>query len=344
MIIIMKPKASDADIKNVVDTLSTRGFKTVLNKGDVQAVIAAIGDKPAESTDEFQLMDGVRSVQRIQVPYKLVSRDSKHTDTVVELKNGTKIGGNNKTVMMAGPCSVESEEVIMEIATFVASKGATILRGGAFKPRTGPRGFEGLGEEGLKYMRSAADKNNMAVISEIMDANDLDMMCDYVDILQVGARNMQNFSMLNKLGKANKPVLLKRGMAATIDEWLLAAERLMHHGCEEVIFCERGIRSFDSKYTRNVGDLCTIPLLRKLSHLPIVFDPSHATGAWGFVPPMTKAAVIAGAHAVIVEAHSNPAKAFSDGPQSLNFERFEKLMTELDPLYEHAAHMLSTGI
>lgn len=335
MIVIMKPKASQKQIDNVVDTLKTRGFKTVLNKGDVQTVIAAIGDKPAEMIDEFQLLDGVRSVQRIQVPYKLVSRDSKHEDTVITLPNGTKIGGKNDPVIMAGPCSVESQEGIMEIATEVAKRGATVLRGGAFKPRTGPRNFEGLGLKGLQYMREAADKNGLAVITEVMDSEDIDMIAEHADILQVGARNMQNFSLLNKLGqhKVNKPVLLKRGMAATIDEWLLAAERLMHHGCEEVIFCERGIRSFDSKYTRNVADITAIPLIKKLSHLPIVFDPSHATGAWGFVPPLSKAAIVAGADGLIIEAHSNPAKAFSDGPQSLTFERFAELMEELEKLY-----------
>ncbi len=340
MIIIMKPDASPKQIDNVVDTLKDHGFKTVLNKGDVQAVIAAIGDKPAESTDEYEVMDGVRSVQRIQVPYKLVSRDSKHEDTVITMPNGAKIGGKNKCVVMAGPCSVESEEGIMEIATFVASKGAQILRGGAFKPRTGPRGFEGLGEKGLKYMRAAADKNNLAVVTEVMDASDIELIAEYSDIMQVGARNMQNFTLLNKLGSCGKPVMLKRGMAATIDEWLLAAERLMHNGCQDVMFCERGIRSFDSKYTRNVGDICAIPLLRKMSHLPIVFDPSHATGAWGFVPPMAKAAAIAGAHSLMIEVHPNPSKAFSDGPQSLTFDSFETLMSELEEVFPLAAKNL----
>ena len=332
----MKPEATKKQIDYVVEVLDEHGFKTVLNQGDVQTVIAAIGDKPAESTDEFQLLEGVRSVQRIQVPYKLVSRDSKHEDTVITLKNGCKIGGDNPCAIMAGPCSVESEEGIMEIATFVASKGAKILRGGAFKPRTGPRAFEGLGEKGLKYMRAAADKNNLAVITEVMDSADIDLICEYSDILQVGARNMQNFSLLNKLGKCGKPVMLKRGMSATVDEWLLAAERLMHHGCEEVIFCERGIRSFDAKYTRNVGDMAMIPLIQKLSHLPIVFDPSHATGVWSFVPPMAKAAMIAGANGLMIEVHPRPEKAFSDGPQSLRFNSFEELMKELTALAPHA--------
>lgn len=330
----MKPSASQEQIDNVQSILTDRGFKTVLNQGDVQTVIAAIGDKPAESIDEFELLDGVRSVQRIQVPYKLVSRDSKQDDTVITLKNGTKIGGDNPFVVMGGPCSVESKEGIEEIAAHIAKCGATILRGGAFKPRTGPRAFEGLGLEGLKYLREAADKHNLAVITEVMDTADIDMVADYSDIMQVGARNMQNFSLLNKLGKCGKPVMLKRGIAATIDEWLLAAERLMHHGCEEVMFCERGIRGFDAKYTRNVTDIAAIPLIKKLSHLPIIFDPSHATGVWSFVPPIAKAGLVAGAHGFIIECHPNPAKAFSDGPQTLTFDRFEKLMNNLRKLYD----------
>lgn len=339
MIIIMKPMAKEEQIQNVVGILKDRGFKTVLNKGDVQTVIAAIGDKPAESTDEFELLDGVRSVQRIQVPWKLVSRDSKQEDTVIKLKNGALIGGKNKPAIMAGPCSVESREGILEIAECAAKNGAQILRGGAFKPRTGPRNFEGLGKEGLDYLREAADKYNLAVITEVMDSEDIEMIAESADIMQVGARNMQNFSLLNKLGKCGKPVMLKRGMSATIDEWLLAAERLMHHGCEEVMLCERGIRSFDPKYTRNVADITAIPLLKRLTHLPIIFDPSHATGRWSFVPPIAKAGLVAGAHGLIIEMHPTPAKAFSDGPQTLTFERFEKLNKQLDKLYELVSTM-----
>ncbi len=325
MIIIMEPGSSDKQIENVINQIHERGMKTIVNKGVVQTVIAAIGETSKYSTEQFETLDGVRKVERIQVPFKLASRDSHHSDTVVTVRGNIKIGGDNPPVLIAGPCSVENQENLLAIAKVAKECGAKILRGGAFKPRTGPRTFEGLGKLGLEFLDVARKETGLAVVTEIMDARDLDMVSEFTDILQVGARNMQNFTLLNEIGTTNKPVLLKRGLAATIDEWLLAAERIMDKGNSQVILCERGIRTFDDKYTRNTADIAAIPVIKKLSHLPIIFDPSHATGKWNLVSPLAKAAVIAGAHGLIIEVHPEPEKALADGPQTLNFDNFRTL-------------------
>lgn len=332
MIIVMKPGATEEQVENVVKHVTDLGLKTVLNRGVVQTVIAAIGDTASWSLDQFETLDGVRKVERIQVPFKLASRDSQHNDSVITIGKNLKIGGNNEPILIAGPCSVESEEIILTIARIAKECGAKMLRGGAFKPRTGPRTFEGLGKEGLELLSKARKETGLAVVTEVMDARDLDLVCEYSDMLQVGARNMQNFTLLNEIGKTNKPVLLKRGLSATVDEWLLSAERIMDKGNSKIVVCERGIRTFDNKYTRNTADIAVIPVIKNLSHLPIIFDPSHATGKWNLVSPLAKAALIAGAHGLIIEIHPNPEKALSDGPQTLNLENFKKLTVEIKKL------------
>lgn len=334
MIIIMEPGATDQQINNVIEHINILGMKTVLNRGVVQTVIAAIGETPKYSTEQFEILDGVRKVERIQVPFKLASRDSHHNDTIVTVGKNVKIGGNNPPVVIAGPCSVESEEILLSIAKVAKECGAKMLRGGAFKPRTGPRGFEGLGKLGLEFLAVARKETGLAVVTEIMDTKDLDLVCEFTDMLQVGARNMQNFSLLNEIGRTNKPVLLKRGLSATIEEWLLAAERIMDKGNSQIVMCERGIRTFDNKYTRNTADIAAIPVIKRLSHLPVIFDPSHATGKWNLIAPLAKAAIVTGAHGLIIEVHPEPEKALSDGPQTLNFENFKKLSKELEKLIQ----------
>ena len=336
MIIIMEPGATEEQINKVVKHIHDLGMKTVLNQGVIQTVIAAIGESSKYSTDQFEILDGVRKVERIQVPFKLVSRDSHHSDTVVTVRDTVKIGGDNEPVIIAGPCSVESEEILLSIAKVAKECGAKMLRGGAFKPRTGPRMFEGLGKLGLEYLDTARKETGLAVVTEVMDARDLDLVCDFTDVLQVGARNMQNFTLLNEVGRTNKPILLKRGLSATIEEWLLAAERIMDKGNGQIIMCERGIRTFDSKYTRNTADIACIPVIRRLSHLPIIFDPSHATGKWNLVSPLAKAAIVAGAQGLIIEIHPDPERALSDGPQTLNFENFKKLTNDLKKLFNYS--------
>jgi 3-deoxy-7-phosphoheptulonate synthase len=332
MIIVMEPGASEKQIENVIKQVTDLGLKTIVNKGVVQTVIAAIGDTASWSLDQFETLEGVRKVERIQVPFKLASRDSQHKDSVVTVGKNVKIGGDNEPVIIAGPCSVESEEIILTIARAVKDCGAKMLRGGAFKPRTGPRTFEGLGKQGLELLAQARRETGLEIVTEVMDARDLELVCEYSDMLQIGARNMQNFTLLNEIGRTNKPVLLKRGLSATIDEWLLAAERIMDKGNSKVVLCERGIRTFDNKYTRNTADIAAIPVIRNLSHLPVIFDPSHAAGKWNLVSPLAKAALVAGAQGLIIEVHPEPEKALSDGPQTLTLENFKKLSLEVKKL------------
>ena len=333
MIIIMEPEATTEQINKVVKHLEENDFKININYGEVFTVIAAIGDKRLVQPHSINSFDGVREVKLIQEPFKLASRESKKEDTVIEFSNGVKIGGDNKPVLMAGPCSVEDDfEALLSIAEAVKESGAEILRGGAFKPRTSPYDFQGLEEKGLKYLRKAADKTGLLVITEVMDTLDLPLICDYADIIQVGARNMQNFKLLKAIGKTNKPVMLKRGPAAGIREFLLAAEHILYNGNENVILCERGIKGFDSNYTRNVLDLAAVPVIKKYSHLPVIVDPSHATGKRYLIEPMSKAAIVAGADGLMVEIHNNPDKAYSDGAQSLTIPQFKNLMTHLSAL------------
>ena len=333
MIIIMEPEATTEQINKVVKHHEENDFKININYGEVFTVIAAIGDKRLVQPHSINSFDGVREVKLIQEPFKLASRESKKEDTVIEFSNGVKIGGDNKPVIMAGPCSVEDDfEALLSIAEAVKESGAEILRGGAFKPRTSPYDFQGLEEKGLKYLRKAADKTGLLVITEVMDTLDLPLICNYADIIQVGARNMQNFKLLKAIGKTNKPVMLKRGPAAGIREFLLAAEHILYNGNENVILCERGIKGFDSNYTRNVLDLAAVPVIKKYSHLPVIVDPSHATGKRYLIEPMSKAAIVAGADGLMVEIHNNPDKAYSDGAQSLTIPQFKNLMTHLSAL------------
>ena len=327
MIVVMKPGSTQENLAAVVKKIEAAGLRTHLSKGEEVTIVGVIGDKKIIANLELQMMAGVDKTVRITEKYKLVSRDFHPEDTIVDA-GGIKIGGQ-EIIVMAGPCAVESLEQLREAASAVKACGAKFLRGGAFKPRTSPYDFQGLGEEGLKLLRKVADEFNLRVVTEIVDKDDIELFCKYSDILQVGARNMQNFQMLKALGKCSKPVLLKRGLSATISEWLNAAEYIMSGGNEQVIFCERGIRTYET-FTRNTLDLSAVAAVKELSHLPIVVDPSHGTGRWKMVAPMARAAIAAGADGLIIEVHPHPEKALSDGDQSLTPEAFKELMGNLD--------------
>jgi len=327
MIVAMQERAREEQIQAVIERLVELGFEVHRSTGKLQTVLGAVGARVDFDIRDVEVMDGVKEVHRISSPYKLVARSFRPEGTTVRLRNGVSIGGN-EVVVMAGPCSVESREQLFTIAEIVAKSGARALRGGAFKPRTSPYSFQGLGEDGLKLLKEAGDRFGLLVISEVMEISQIPLMEPYVDIYQVGARNMQNFNLLRELGKVRKPVMLKRGIAATIEEMLLSAEYIMAGGNYELILCERGIRTFET-YTRNTLDISAIPIVHKLSHLPITADPSHGTGRRDKVSPMARAAVAAGADAIIVEVHHQPDKALSDGAQSLYPEQFAKLMDEL---------------
>ena len=326
MVVVMEENASEDAIQKVISRLTEINFDIHRSTGVNQTVLGAIGDKRGLDTSTLELMDGVQKVIPITEPFKLTSRTFQPTNTVVQIKDVT-IGGD-RLVMMAGPCSIESREQIKAIAKLVKKIGADILRGGAFKPRSSPYSFQGLGEEGLAFLKEATAENDMICVSEVMESTQIPLLAEYVDILQVGARNMQNFSLLRELGKVRKPVLLKRGMSATIEETLMAAEYILAGGNYQVILCERGIRTFE-KYTRNTLDISAIPIIKKLSHLPIIADPSHATGRRDKVAPLARAAIAAGADGLIIEVHTDPDNALSDGAQTLFPEQFEKLMREL---------------
>jgi len=327
MVIVMEEVASEEQVQKVIETLVMAGYDVHRSTGVNYTVLGAVG-VPRVMVDpaSLELLPGVREVVKVSAPYKLVGRTFKAEDTVVDLA-GVKVGGT-EVIAMAGPCSVESREQVGIVARAVQASGARVLRGGAFKPRTSPYSFQGHGEEALAWMRESADETGLAVISEIMDVRALEMMLRYVDCLQVGARNMQNFDLLKELGKVRKPVLLKRGLSATIEEWLLSAEYILAGGNGQVILCERGIRTFENA-TRNTLDISAIPVVKKRSHLPIVVDPSHGTGLRDKVIPMARAAVAAGADGLLIEVHNNPEKALSDGAQSLYPEQFDRLMAEL---------------
>jgi len=327
MVIVMQEGASDAQIQNVIDKLIAHGFDVHRSTGSAHTVLGAVGVHRDFDHRDFELLEGVREVMRITQPFKLASRQFKPEGTVIDLGRGVKIGGPD-VVVAAGPCSVESREQMMAIAESVSKAGAKILRAGAFKPRTSPYAFQGMGEPGLKIMREVADKFGLFTVSEVMDPSQVEMMGKYVDIYQVGARNMQNYHLLRALGEVRKPVLLKRGMSATMEELLLSAEYILSGGNYNVILCERGIRTFET-YTRNTFDLAAIPVIQKLSHLPMWADPSHGTGRRDKVPPMARAAVAAGADGLLIEVHNDPEHALSDGAQSLEPANFTQLMAEL---------------
>lgn len=333
MIIVMEPKASEEQIQRVVTALEKKEFKIILNRGDVMTVIAAIGDKRLIEPESIASLEGVRNIKLIQEPYKLASREGKAEDTVIEFSNGVKIGGLEKPVMMVGPCCVEEDlDGLLEVATAAKEMGCEFLRGGAFKPRTSPYDFEGLEEKALKYLAVAREKTGLLVVTEVMDTLDLPLVTEYTDIIQIGARNMQNFKLLKAVGKCNKPVMLKRGGAATIREFLLAAEHIMCNGNDKVILCERGIKGIDSTYTRNTLDIAAIPIIKKHSHLPVIIDPSHGTGRRYLIEPMAKAGLIVGAHGIMMEVHHDPDNASSDGAQSLSISQFKEVAKRLNKL------------
>ncbi len=326
MVIVMQKHASESSIEHVVAELSDRGFDVHRSTGSDQTVLGVVGHIDTLDPREFELFEGVQEVVRVSEPYKLTSRTFRREKTVVTAR-GVEIGGD-KVVVMAGPCTIESEHQLFETARRVARAGARVLRGGAYKPRTSPYAFQGMGVEGLKLLRAAGDETGMATVSEVMEISQIEKMLDYVNILQVGARNMQNFNLLAALGQVRRPILLKRGMSATIQEWLLAAEYIMSGGNYEIILCERGIRTFET-YTRNTFDISAIPAINKLSHLPIVGDPSHAVGRRDKVMPVARAVVAAGGDGLLIEVHHDPEKAVCDGPQSLYPDQFTRLMDEL---------------
>ncbi|MBU1992095.1 MAG: 3-deoxy-7-phosphoheptulonate synthase [Patescibacteria group bacterium] len=325
MIIVMKKGTEQSKVARLIQELESKGMQPVPLYGVERTVIAVIGDERILDEHHISSFPGVSKVMSVLRPYKLASRETQTEPTIIDVK-GIKIGG--KTIaMMAGPCSVESEDQIMSVAKDLSKMGVKILRGGAFKPRTGPYSFEGLGEEGLRYLRQAANKYDMAIVTEVMEIDQIEKVAEYADILQIGTRNMQNFNLLKAVGKTQKPIFLKRGMSATITEFLLAAEYILSNGNPNVMLCERGIRTFETE-TRNTLALATVPLLKELTHLPIIVDPSHGTGKKSLVAPMVKAAIAAGADGIMVEVHPNPEEALSDGDQSLTPEEFKDVMKE----------------
>jgi len=326
MLVVMQEGAAESQIQNVIDRLVSMGFIVHRSSGVVHTVLGGVG--PVDDVDpiEFEVMEGVKECHRIVSPYKLASRHFKPGGTVVKIRD-VEIGGR-QVIVMAGPCSVETRDQIGQVAEAVAKAGAKVLRGGAFKPRTSPYSFQGLGEEGLRMLREAADRHHLLLVSEVMDQTQIPLLANYADILQVGARNMQNYNLLRELGQLRKPVLLKRGISATIEELLLSAEYILSGGNYEVILCERGIRTFENA-TRNTMDISAIPVVKSLSHLPIVADPSHGTGRRDKVLPMARAAVAAGADGLLVEVHHDPEHALSDGAQSLWPQQFQELMDQL---------------
>ncbi|EGD46052.1 phospho-2-dehydro-3-deoxyheptonate aldolase [Ruminiclostridium papyrosolvens DSM 2782] len=326
MIIVMKQSATVKDIENVENRLLDLGFKTHPIHGDIKTVIGAIGDKRLLNVHAISQMQGVETLVPIMKPYKLASNELQHTPTVIDI-GGVKIGGE-EIVVMAGPCAIENEKDFVDTAISVKNSGAKILRGGAFKPRSSPYAFQGLEEDGLKIMVAGREATGLKMVTEVVDTRDVELVNKYTDIFQIGARNMQNFRLLSEVGMTRKPVLLKRGLSATIEEWLMAAEYIIAEGNHEVILCERGIRTFET-ITRNTLDLSAIPAIKDVSHLPVVVDPSHATGNWKYVPALAKGAIATGADGLIIEVHPNPPCALCDGPQSLRPERFKSLMDEL---------------
>jgi 3-deoxy-7-phosphoheptulonate synthase len=326
MVIVMERHTSETNVERVMGELSGRGFDVHRSTGSDQTVLGVVGRVDQIDPREFELMDGVQEVVRVSEPYKLSSRTFRREKTIVTAR-GVAIGGED-VVVMAGPCTIESEHQLFETARRVRRAGARVLRGGAYKPRTSPYAFQGMGIEGLKLLRAAGDELDMAVVSEVMEISQIEAMLEYVDILQVGARNMQNYNLLAALGQVRRPVLLKRGMSATIQEWLLASEYILSGGNYDVILCERGIRTFET-HTRNTLDISAIPVINKLSHLPIIADPSHAVGLRDKVMPMARAIAAAGADGLLIEVHHDPEKAVCDGPQSLYPDQFARLMDEL---------------
>ena len=332
MIIVLKPNVSDENIKKIENIIISKGVQPHVSKGEIQTIIGMVGDTTKIDPRAIEVDIAVDHVMRVSEPYKLANRAFHPDDTVVDVA-GVKIGGEN-LALIAGPCSVESEEQVIEIAKAAKKAGANILRGGAFKPRTSPYAFQGMGSSGLDILVAAKKATGLPICSELMDAQYLDEFNEKVDLIQIGARNMQNFDLLKKVGeRTKKPILLKRGLSATFEEWIMSAEYIMANGNPNVILCERGIRTFET-YTRNTLDLQAIPVIKKLTHLPIIIDPSHAGGKWWLVEPMAKASIAAGSDGLMIEVHNNPEKALCDGPQSLRPEKYEELLKQVNKIAE----------
>jgi 3-deoxy-7-phosphoheptulonate synthase len=336
MLIVMNHNATQAEIDAVIEAVKEMGYTAAPIPGSERTAIGVLGNQGYVDDSKILELPGVQRVIHVSKPYKLVSRDFHPEDTIVDVK-GVRVGQGCRPVIVAGPCAVEGEEQIVTTALFVKKAGADMLRGGAFKPRTGPHTFQGLRDEGLKLLARAGRESGLPIVTEVMSPDSVGLVAEYADLLQIGARNMQNFDLLREVGRIRKPVLLKRGMSATIEEFLAAAEYILAEGNEQVILCERGIRTYETA-TRNTLDLAVAPLIKELSHLPIMVDPSHATGKRSLVTPMTLAALVAGAHGVLVEVHPEPEKALSDGPQSLTFPGFEHLMAEARRLMAFLGH------
>jgi len=330
MIIVLKPDATDEQLNHIVEKVKKMGLRPMVSKGTERTIIGVIGPEDILRVTPLEVFPGVEKVMPVLAPYKLVSREFKREDSVVELGKGVKIG-SGRIVVMAGPCAIEDIDTLREIATLTKQAGAVVLRGGAFKPRTSPYSFQGLGEKGLRLLKDVGDELGLVTVTEVMDTRDVELVARYVDVFQIGARNMQNFNLLKEVGMTKKPVLLKRGLSSTIKELLMSAEYILAGGNFSVVLCERGIRTFEES-TRNTLDISAVPVVKQLSHLPIIVDPSHAAGKWGLVSPLAKAAVAAGADGLIIEVHSRPEDALSDGSQSLLPSNFEALMKELKNL------------
>ncbi|OHD55790.1 MAG: 3-deoxy-7-phosphoheptulonate synthase [Spirochaetes bacterium GWF1_51_8] len=326
MIIVLKPQTEPEQIKHIVDMIEKVGLRTHISAGEHQTIIGVIGDKTKLANYPISSISCVESVVHVSKPYKMASRDFHPEDTIIDVK-GAKLGGGNLWIV-AGPCSIESEDQLRTVAKFVKNAGANLLRGGAYKPRTSPYSFQGLGEEGLKLLKKIGEETSLATVTEVMDTADVELVAEYADVLQIGTRNAQNFSLLKQVGKLKKPIVLKRGMSQTIEEWLMSAEYIMSEGNQEVVLCERGIRTFETAY-RNTFDVLAIPVLKERTHLPIIVDPSHASGMWQYVIPMALAGLVSGADGVMIEAHHEPEKAMSDGAQSLKPKKFDLLMSEI---------------
>ena len=336
MIVIMRPGCTQAEIDGVQRHLTERGLRGQLNQGVERTVFGVLGEVYPELQDELEFMPGVSDVMRISKPYKLASREFVPDDTVVKIgKDNVAIGGGS-FVVFAGPCAVESEEQVLDTARAVKAAGAQVMRGGAFKPRTSPYSFRGMGEDGLKLLATAREETGLPIITEVMSPRDVDLGSRYADVLQIGARNMQNYSLLDEVGKAEIPVMVKRSFSATYEDWLLAAEYVMAGGNMQVVLCERGIRTFET-YTRNTVDLNAVPAIHRLSHLPVIVDPSHGTGKWYLVTPLARAAAAVGADGLMIEVHPNPDEAKSDGAQSLTFENFSTLMAQVTAIRKSIA-------
>lgn len=331
MIVVLKPKTTDKDISKVVNLAKKFGFDVNISKGAEKTIIGIIGENVYERRESFEALNCVEEIVAVLKPFKLVSREFHPEDTVINIGDANL--GNGNFEFIAGPCSVESMEQMEMEAEFLSNLGVKFLRGGAFKPRTSPYSFQGLGIKGLEILREVADKYNMKVVSEMMSEQDLELFEEYVDVIQVGARSMQNFRLLEKLGRSTKPILLKRGFMSTVEEWLLAAEYLFHHGNDRVILCERGIRTFE-RYTRNTLDISAIPLVKNLSHLPVIVDLSHSTGRRDLIAPLSRVVVASGADGMMIEVHPDPERALSDGQQSLNFNEFETTYRSSMKLYQ----------